>query len=409
MNLRKPKNRPAVHISILAYIAYQNLLHKKLRTLLTVFGISIGIGAVYFLLSFGLGIQRLVTNEVIGNQSIRTIDVSVTNSKVIRLDDTAIERIKAVPDIDEIGNVYYFPGSFKLNNSESDSIVYGVDKGYENLTYLNLVKGKLLSDAKDKKNAVVINTATLESIGLSKNPEAILGKEIELIVPLDKVDKKIGTYTEKFEIVGVIDSGSGAEIFINSSIFRELGVPALTQLKVGAKDVEAVTKIRKQIESIGFGTSSPVDTLNDINKVFKFLNIILVGFGGIGMIIAVLGMFNTLTISLLERTKEIGLMVALGARSVDMKRLFIFEALFLSIFGAIIGIISALFLGLIVNLMMNMSASHRGVKDSFSLFSNPPLLIFSVIAFMAFVGLLVVILPARRAQKVNPIDALRRE
>ena len=81
----------------------------------------------------------------------------------------------------------------------------------------------------------------------------------------------------------------------------------------------------------------------------------------------------------------------------------------LSIFGAIIGIISALFLGLIVNLMMNMSASHRGVKDSFSLFSNPPLLIFSVIAFMAFVGLLVVILPARRAQKVNPIDALRRE
>jgi len=305
--------------------------------------------------------------------------------------------------------VYYFPGSFKLNNSESDSIVYGVDKGYENLTYLNLVKGKLLSDAKDKKNAVVINTATLESIGLSKNPEAILGKEIELIVPLDKVDKKIGTYTEKFEIVGVIDSGSGAEIFINSSIFRELGVPALTQLKVGAKDVEAVTKIRKQIESIGFGTSSPVDTLNDINKVFKFLNIILVGFGGIGMIIAVLGMFNTLTISLLERTKEIGLMVALGARSVDMKRLFIFEALFLSIFGAIIGIISALFLGLIVNLMMNMSASHRGVKDSFSLFSNPPLLIFSVIAFMAFVGLLVVILPARRAQKVNPIDALRRE
>jgi ABC-type antimicrobial peptide transport system permease subunit len=59
--------------------------------------------------------------------------------------------------------------------------------------------------------------------------------------------------------------------------------------------------------------------------------------------------------------------------------------------------------------MMNMSASHRGVKDSFSLFSNPPLLIFSVIAFMAFVGLLVVILPARRAQKVNPIDALRRE
>lgn len=127
------------------------------------------------------------------------------------------------------------------------------------------------------------------------------------------------------------------------------------------------------------------------------------------MIVAVLGMFNTLTISLLERTKEIGLMVALGARSIDMRRLFVFEALFLSLFGSIIGIIGAFVLGQIVNIAMNQFASHRGVQDSFNLFAYPPLVVGGVIVFMAIVGLVVVYIPARHAEKINPIDALRRE
>ena len=154
---------------------------------------------------------------------------------------------------------------------------------------------------------------------------------------------------------------------------------------------------------------SPVDTLNEINKVFNYLNLILIGFGGIGMLIAILGMFNTLTISLLERTKEIGLMVALGARSVDMKRLFIFEALFLSLVGATLGIVGAVGLGWLINIVMNMLAAGRGVKDGFQLFAHPYQLVFGVIGFMVIVGLLVVVLPARRAQKISPIDALRRE
>lgn len=401
-------DKPAVKLSILASIAYQNLLSKKLRTILTVLGIAIGIGAIYALLSFGIGLQHLVTNQVIGNQSIRTIDVSPTNSQIIKLDDITTQRIQEVPNVKEIGQAYFFPSSFKLAGSESDAIVYGIDKGYENLTYLNLVEGQLLSESRDTK-ALVINTAALQSIGLSDKPSEVIGKSIEVTVPLTKIDQNLGTFKDNFTIIGIIDSGSGSEIFINSVIFRELGVPNLAQLKVGVDNVDDVGKIRAQIESFGFETSSPVDTLNEINKVFRFFNIILVGFGGIGMIIAVLGMFNTLTISLLERTKEIGLMVALGARSVDMKRLFIFEALFLSIFGSTIGIFGAFIMGRVINFIMNIIASQRGVKDTFELFANPPLLIIGMLIFMVVVGLIVVILPAKRAQNINPIDALRRE
>ncbi len=408
MRKNSTADKASVKISILASIALSNLLSKKLRTGLTVFGIAIGIGAIFFLLTFGIGLQRLVTNEVIGNRSIKTIDVKSPNSKLIKIDDIAYQRINDIPNIDKVGKAYYYPGSYKISSSESDTIVYGVDDYYQSLTYMNLVEGKLLS-AKSTENEAVLNKATLESIGLSGNPASIIGKKVEITIPLTKSNEDGSSIKKEFKVVGVIDSGSGAEIFIPETIYRQAGVPNYSQLKVGANKVEDIQQIRSQIESLGFETDSPVDTIQEINQVFKFLNFILIGFGSIGMIVAVLGMFNTLTISLLERTKEIGLMVALGARSIDMRRLFVFEALFLSLFGSIIGIIGAFVLGQIVNIAMNQFASHRGVQDSFNLFAYPPLVVGGVIVFMAIVGLVVVYIPARHAEKINPIDALRRE
>jgi putative ABC transport system permease protein len=374
MSTHSKADKATVKISILASIALSNLLSKKLRTGLTVFGISIGIGAIFFLLTFGIGLQRLVTNEVIGNRSIKTIDVKSPNSKLIKIDDIGYQRISSIPNVQKVGKAYYYPGSYKISSSESDTIVYGVDDYYQSLTYMNLIEGKLLSN-NSPDNEAVLNKATLESIGLSKNPSEIIGKKVEITVPLTKSSEDGSSIKKEFKIVGVIDSGSGAEIFIPETIYRQAGVPNYSQLKVGANKVEDIQQIRSQIESLGFETDSPVDTIEEINQVFKFLNFILIGFGSIGMIVAVLGMFNTLTISLLERTKEIGLMVALGARSVDMRRLFVFEALFLSLFGSIIGIIGAFILGQLVNIVMNQFASQRGVQDSFNLFAYPPLVV----------------------------------
>jgi putative ABC transport system permease protein len=393
--------------SILFGIAVSNLLSKKLRTMLTIFGIAIGIGAIFFLLTFGIGLQRLVTNEVIGNQSIKTIDVSSTNSQIVEIDDLVVERIEQIPDVSTVGGAYYFPGSYALNNSESDTIVYGVDMGYQDLTYLNLSDGRLL-ESSDAQSAV-INVAALETIGLADQREEIIGKTIKIVVPLKNVEGNTTDIDAEFEVVGVINSGSGAEIFIPASKFRDSGVDSLTQLKVGANEVDNIQTIRQQIESLGLQTTSPVDTLEQINQVFRFLNFILIGFGSIGMVVAILGMFNTLVISLLERTKEIGLMVALGARSIDMRMLFMMEAMILSLSGALVGMFGAFVLGRVVNFVMNSLASGRGVQDGFELFAYPPIVIFSMIIFMLAVGLAVVYLPAKRAEKINPIDSLRRE
>ena len=102
-------------------------------------------------------------------------------------------------------------------------------------------------------------------------------------------------------------------------------------------------------------------------------------------------------------------MMALGARRSDMRKLFMFEAVLISLAGAIAGIIFAMIGGEAVNAYINSGARGRGVSQSFDLFSTPLWAIGLIIGFTVLVGLLVVYFPARRAEKTNPIDALRRE
>lgn len=396
----------AIPSGTLFYIAWRNLVSKKLRTFLTIFGIIIGIGAIFFLLSFGLGLQNLVTKQVIGDKSIKAIDISTPNSKILQLNAEAVNKIRKLPHIDKVGTSFSFPGSLGWKSSEIDSVVYGIEKNYESLSNLNLIYGRLLND-QDTTN-VIVNTTALTSIGI-KDHKGALNKQLRVRIPLADSSTGKTEIVNSFTIVGIINSGAGSEVFIPNGLFEGAGITHYTQVKATADDTLNVNVLRKQIESMGFQTSSPVDTLDQINKIFKFFNLMLVSFGAIGMIVSVLGMFNTLTISLLERTKEIGLMMALGGRNSDMRKLFVFEAVMLSLLGSMVGIGFAMLGGQVVTMSMNRFAQGRGVKESFALFSAPWWLILGLILFMVMIGLLVVYFPARRAEKINPIDALRRE
>jgi putative ABC transport system permease protein len=396
----------AIQLRIIFHLAFRNIASKKLRSFLTVFGVVIGIGSIFFLLSFGIGIQELVTRQVIGDKSLKALDVTSPNSRILQLDDTAINKIRTFPHVEKVGLQYSFPGSIGFNGGEVDSVVYGINDDYQSTTSFNLTKGRLLNS--NDLRSVVLNASALKSIGIEDQSKAV-GQKINLVIPLQKVKANQAEIRDEFTIVGVIESGAGSEIFTISEIFTVAGVPSYQQIKVVSDDTKNIPDLRKQIESNGFQTASLVDTLEEINQIFKFFNVILVSFGSIGMIVAVLGMFNTLTISLLERTKEIGLMMALGGRRSDMRKLFIFEALLISLAGAVVGILLAILGGTAVNTYLNAGARGRGVTQSFSVFAYPAWTIIAIISFTLFVGLLVVYFPARRAEKINPIDALRRE
>lgn len=389
---------------VLMYMAWRNLTHKKLRAFLTIFGVVIGIGAIFFLLSFGIGLQRLVTSQVLGNQSVKSIDVTSSNSKIIKLDQQSFTKIHDLPHVVRAGAMYSFASSLKSHGSEVDAIVYGEDANYQLMSNLPRVAGRDLTNT--DRTSIMLNVTAYKSVGF-KDAKTAVGKQVNVRIPLG--DANTREINDTFTVAGIVDTEGGNEVYVPGSMLTDAGVKVYKQVKVEVDTTDHVSPLRKQIESLGFVTTSPIDTIDQINQIFAFFNVVLAGFGAIGMIVAVLGMFNTLTISLLERTKEIGLMVTLGGRNRDMRKLFIFEAMLLSFVGALLGIICAIILGQAINLVMNMFAAHRGVTDRFQLFATPWWLVVGMLLFMLAVGLVVVYLPARRASRINPIDALRRE
>lgn len=403
---RSKKNDRFISRRTLVYIAWKSLISRKLRTLLTIFGIVVGIGAIFFLVSFGLGLRNLVAKEVIGDSSIKTIDISTPNSRVLLLNGQMVNKVSSLAHVEEVTKTYSYPGVLSFNGSETDAVTYGIDSRYDKLNTFNIVAGRSIKDTDEA--SVVVNRAVLRVLG-QKTDKDLIGKKLALTIPLQNTSDTTKQIKRDFTVVGVIDTSTGAELFVPAGIFDAAQVKNYSQVKLVADQNSSVTGLRKQIESLGYQTTSPIDTLDQINQVFRVFSFILVGFGAIGMIVAILGMFNTLTISLIERTKEIGLMIALGARSKDMFRLFVYEAALLSVAGAVVGILSAMLLSGIVNVSMNAFARSRGVTDTFQLFSYPLWLMLCVIGFMVVVGFLVVLFPARRAKRINPIDALRRD
>lgn len=405
----KPAEEQAIgHISmsILLHIAMRNLFSKKLRSFLTIFGVIIGVSAIFFLLSFGLGIQKLVTKNVIGDQSLKSVDIQSPNSKIVSINEDLVNEVRGYTNVEGVGVQYSFPGVSSVQGGEVDSVVYGIDETYQNLSNFVLSEGRLLQ--KDDNKAVVVNASILESLGFEDAKTAV-GSTVSIQVPLEKFDAKVKEVRGSYTIVGVISSSGGNEVYLPSALFDIAGVPAYTQAKIIVNDVANVDAVRHLVETKGFETNSLTDTLTEINNIFKFFNLILVGFGSIGMIVAVLGMFNTLTISLLERTREIGLMMALGARRRDVKRLFTLEAVIISAVGSIVGMLLAYLAGVVVNTYLNISAQSRGVREWFYVFDTPLWAVAVVLIATVLVGLLVVYFPARRAGRINPIDALRRE
>ena len=394
--------RVYIQLRMIVRMAISNLKFKRFRTIITILGIVIGIGSIFLLVSFGIGLQQLVQGQIIGNASINTVDVTPSNSKLLKLTSDKLEQIHAIAGVTDVSGVFIGASKVSINGASADLVAYGIDPLYMKLSNISLTTGRAVKD--DAPDEIVVNSSFLASAGMT-DPSAAINKEVDLTLTsaAGKANKT------KQHIVGVVDTGVGSEGFVATETFKRAGIDTYTQAKVVVDDRGNIAAVRRSIESLGYETTSPVDTLDQVNQVFRFLNIILIGLGSVGMVIAVLGMLNTLTVSLLERTKEIALMIALGARPKDMRRLFVVEAVVLSLIGAVIGIVVAMLLGLVVDAVLNQYANGRGIVDHFTLFANPPLLIIGVLLFMVLIGVLVSFVPARRAARINPIEALRQE
>ena len=179
---------------------------------------------------------------------------------------------------------------------------------------------------------------------------------------------------------------------------------------------QATLPLVEQIESLGYATDSLGDFLAEINNFFNLMRAILGGIGLVAMMIAAFGVANTMTMAILERTAEIGLMKALGARDRDVLVLFLIEAGLVGLVGGIMGAIASLLLSDKINLWIATQAQNSQLSiliDSAELNGElviiPRELLFFAVLLAVLVGLLAGAVPAWRAAKLSPVIALKEE
>lgn len=270
------------------------------------------------------------------------------------------------------------------------------------------VKVALGSAAKRK---AVVNRAMLQILGM-KEEEAV-GKSFKssfVVVGelLDKPGQKVESIPEEYEIVGVIPEDKVPFFYVPFIDLRLLGIGQYSQLKVISTTADTLHTVRKQIEALGFTTRSVADTVKQIDRLFATARVVLAILGFVALSIAALGMFNTLTVSLLERTREVGLMKAMGMRSNEVRELFLTESLVMGFFGGVLGIVLGSLAGESLGLALSMFSLTKGV-GYIDVSYLPATFVTFIFILSLLVGVFTGIYPARRATKISALDALRYE
>jgi putative ABC transport system permease protein len=391
-------------------ISFKNLFSNRLRTFLTLGGVVIGVGSIVFLVSLGFGLQRLVTSEVATMEEMKTININPGGSEILRLNGEVEEKLTSIDSVVESGKVINVAGRARYQSSVIDAVAYGVDDRYLGFENFRVSEGRMFSSQDARE--VVVNRSALNLLGIEENQESMIDQTVkfDFIITTELLDgdSKVVISEEELKIVGIEDSTKTPTVYLPLQFLEENKVSYYSGIKLKVDDPENVTEIRDTIENMGYKTEYVGDTVSQIDQVFDIFKVVLAGFGGIAMVVAALGMFNTLTVSLLERIREVGLLKALGMSRADIRKLFLTEALLIGIGGGLMGLVLGLLVGNILNYSINALAEASGAM-SVNFFYMPWTFALGMALFSVFIGIITGIYPAQRAVKINALDALRYE
>jgi ABC-type antimicrobial peptide transport system permease subunit len=212
----------------------------------------------------------------------------------------------------------------------------------------------------------------------------------------------------EYKIIGVTPDEKTPLFFVPFNHLKSLGLTNYSQLKMVVDKEQNLADARKKVESQGFSTSSVSDTVVQINNLFGTARTALALLGAVALSVAALGMFNTLTVSLLERTREIGLLKAMGMKSDEIKDLFLAESMIMGSLGGIFGLIFGLLVGKILEFILSIIALIGGA-GMITVVAIPIPFAILIVVLSFLVGVLTGLYPASRATKISALNALRYE
>lgn len=295
--------------------------------------------------------------------------------------------------------------------SKSLSATESADLGVASESAVGKVKVNQRALGEKATKVAIMNRAALKILGISESRAIGEKFSVKFIVVgslTDNPDEKIESNPADYTIVAITPDDKTPLFFVPFMDLRSLGIVNYSQLKLVADNKNNLPQIRKQAEVMGLNSRSVADTVDQINSLFGTVRTFLAVVGMVALAVASLGMFNTLTVSLLERTREVGLMKAMGMRSTEIKNLFLTESMVMSFMGGILGLIAGSLFGKLVGVILSIFTVTRGL-GVIDISYVPVTLIISIIVLSFVVGTFTGYYPSRRATKISALNALRYE
>ena len=389
-------------------LAIKAILTNKMRSFLTVLGIVIGVFSVIILIALVTGLQTFITGQIsgFGSNLIFVIPGSLEGGRgpggaaVNRLQFSDVSNIKKnISTKVEVASVITKAAAAKYGNKQVKNMtVTGAEGNYLKIVSgTKIAQGRFLSEgeATAGKRVAVIGKTVVDQLFPDSNP----------------IGKKIFIGTLSYDVIGTMEpKGSTfgqdqdkAAIVPSSAVRKQFGIDKPNAIYVSAEKTEDIPKVTTEIKKIlekrltteDFTVQTQEQALSTISQITGVLTLALGGIAAISLLVGGIGVMNIMLVSVTERTREIGLRKALGAKPADIRNQFLIEALTLSGFGGIIGILLGVLVSMIVNQFFTTDIPLWSVALSFG--------------FSMLVGVVFGVAPAIRASNLDPITALRYE
>jgi len=374
---------------------------------------SFGIGVVLVLVSMGYGLQyiligRLVTTE----DSLISMEALYPPESELTITSEDISKIKNLSEVAEVSPVAEFSGSVESSNGSGLILTKIVDPNYFRLSGQNIDFGEIIGDNDPR---IILSRSALQLTNLNNvnektdfkkttNPIAVSvyyqGQGDDLTVEEVKP-------TTQLSLAGVITDELQPPFAIIPVNYLSEKPLFYRSVWVKAKNIDMVEKLRDQLIEQGFFISAKIDLVQQATKAMDIITMILAVIGITALVVAAVGMLNTMLVSFLERIEEIGIIKSLGATDKDVRRLFLMESVVMGFLGGVFGVLMGLLGGQIGNYTIAWLASRFGGKPVL-LFLTPQWFIILVVVVATFIGLLAGLWPAHRAASLSPKEALNK-
>ena len=379
---------------------------RPARTWLTILGIGVGIAAVVVLVGLGYGLQGIILEKIVFGEALLSLNVNPPTSKTIELNKKSLEEMGKLEHVQDVAPLANFTSLIKFGELTGSIFIRGVNPNYFKYAGVMPLEGSLFGSG--ETNKVVLSTAALKLFELK--PKEMIGKRVnfKIFVPGKGTDETQGVSLGKeYEVGGIVEDDSSIYAYLpTSELSSKFQITTYESARVKVESNQYLAAAEDQIIKKGFVVTALSKTVDQANKIFSGIQIILAIFGGIALVVSAIGMFNTMTVTLLERTNEIGIMRTIGGSPTNIKVMFLSESMVMGFLGGIVGIAIGVFGGLSMNFILNTIATRMG-GTAIQLFRFPIPFLLMIAAFGAVMGFLTGIFPARRAASLSPLDAIR--